>query len=190
MNKQTTFAVVTDAAMLNKRIDSAIKATAKLTEDIQTILVSAAFHAVMHGNIDPINRFFNGVGKGVRRAALQGWLDTNAPVMIDKESGFVFSRDKLETLVGHRTPTEEQTMAYVQGVATELWTDYKPEQMAVKSLDVVALVQALLKKAAQAQKAGATIEHGELIEKLSAMVGAVDSTGVDVTDEQPEEAPM
>lgn len=175
--------VITDSAALNRAIDNIVKATGKLEADIQSALVGVVYQAAMHGNTEPANDLFSRIGKGVRKAAIQGWLDTNGPFLIDKEKGFLFSRDKLETLTGERKPTEEIVTAYCESLFSDLWTEHKPEKLAEESFDFRAALGKLLDKAAKARKGGAVIEGEELLATVNAVLVGVNPPPVAETEE-------
>lgn len=173
MSKQT---IITDVAALNRAIDGIVKSTEKLETAIQAALVGVVYQAALHGNTEPANSLFSRIGKGVRRAAIQGWLDTNGPFLIEKEKGFVFSRDKLEALIGERKPDEEMVAGYCGALFSDLWTEHKPEKLAEESFDFRAALSKLLDKAAKARKSGTVIEGEDLLATVNAaLVGVVEA---------------
>lgn len=184
-----SLSVITDAAKLMAKIDGTLKTVAKVHQDMQAILQSCVYHAVGHGNIDPILHLWGGLGatKGIRRSAVQAWLDTLAPVLIDKESGFKFNRDKIAMLAeftgdgsdkGPTNPTLQEAEQYAASLAGEDWSTYKPEQLEEKSYDVEAALRAILKKIDLAHKPGSKIkvQHEELVVAIKAILPVADLT--------------
>lgn len=173
MSAQT---IITDVAALNRAIDGIVKSTEKLETAIQAALVGVVYQAALHGNTEPANSLFSRIGKGVRRAAIQGWLDSNGPFSIKKGKGFVFSRDKLEALIGERKPDEEMVAGYCGALFSDLWTEHKPEKLAKESFDFRAALSRLLDRASKARNSGTVIDGEDLLATVNAaIVGAVES---------------
>lgn len=165
--------VITKMSALNVAIDGVIQAASQLTDDIQSVLMSVTFHAVAHGNIEPMLKLWNGVGKGVRKAAIQHWLDQHAPVQIDKEKGFVFSREKVALLADFADPVNpsvEDATLYAATLAAFPWVDCKPEKLAEESFDVMAMLVKLVDRADKAAKDGAEIKHKETLARLKSLL--------------------
>lgn len=177
--------IVTDAAALTKQIGAIGTHAGKLAASVQLALASAAFHAIAHGNINPVNGLFDAAGKGMRRSAIQNWLVAFAPVVVnDAKDGdhFVFSRPKVEALLtvwanatgletlDAKAPTLEQAEAYAEHVFKTDWIDFSPEKLPPAEFDVLAMLGQLVKKVHGLQKAGSKAKHGDLITQLEALV--------------------
>lgn len=63
-----------DSTKLNTLISKIGRNTAAMREDIQNALIGCAWHAIKHGNKDPILRLFNAVGNVANKAAMAHWL--------------------------------------------------------------------------------------------------------------------
>ncbi len=184
----STITIMQDVSALNKLIDGTIKSITKMQGIVQGLLMSVTYHAVAHGNIDPMLRLWDGMPKGVRRAAIQSWLDTYAPVVIDKESGFKFSREKMATLSEFESATEPtltEAQEYALSLSEHDWTEHKPEQLALESFDVASAVAALLKKVAKLEKDGTKIKGAAVLAKLKAVsLADEEPAGDDSTDQE------
>lgn len=177
--------VIQDSAALSKLVGSIVKASGKLTDDIQQALQSVVYFAAKDGNIDTLNTLFVTVAKSVRRAAIRSWVLEFAPVTDnpDKEAiktiPFKFSREKLETLTGHNKPTPEQALAYAQGLET-LWTEYKEVGVVPEEVDIHAIFASALKKVEGTVAKGAKIKGAALLENIrSVLAHKEDPTGAD-----------
>lgn len=169
--------IITDAAQLTKAIGKASKDSMALETSLQLVLASCAFFALKDGNVQPMNSLFTTISKGVRRAALQGWLVKFAPVLANtgkdaKEVPFVFSREKVKTLTDTDKPTAEQAEATaLKGFAT-MWTEFKPEELVPEFFDVRKMLDHLVKQATALQKKGSKAKGADLLTKVQALVAA------------------
>jgi hypothetical protein len=167
--------LLTTASDLTAAIAKANKTSHSLESAYQTILASAVFFAVKDGNIQPINSLFTGMGKGIRRAAVQAWLLDHAPVLVNKDTNtdapFVFSRPQVAILTDISDKlTAEQAEEYAMKTAAISWVDYKPETLIPATFDVAAMIAATIKKAKGLQTKGSQAVHGELIAGLEALM--------------------
>jgi hypothetical protein len=176
--------LLTIAGDLTAAIAKATKTSHSLESSVQQILASAVFFAVKDGNIQPINALFAGIGKGMRRAAIQAWLLDHAPVLVnknteDKSAPFVFSRPQVAVLTGIADKmTAEQAEVYAMTTAAVSWVDYKPEVLIPATFDVSALVAATIKRAKALQTKGSQPVHGELIAAMEALMPVAPETEV------------
>lgn len=164
--------IIQDAATLSKLVGGIVKASGKITDDIQQALQSVVYFAAKDGNIDTLNTLFTTVAKSVRRAAIRSWVLEFAPVVdnADKEAAkthpFKFDRTKLEKLTGQAKPTPEQALAYAEGLTT-LWVDYKEPGVVPESIDVTAMFAKLIKTVEENVKKGSKIKAGgDLLEQV------------------------
>lgn len=167
--------LLTVAADLEKHIAKVAKDAASLASGIQLALASAAFHAIAHGNVNPINAIFAAAGKGVRRSAMNAWLLAHAPVALQtdkdkaKEAPYVFVRDRVAELAETDKPTLEQAEAYGAKVLSVDWTSFKEPPLVPESFDVLAMLQRVVKQSKDLQAKGSKPKHGDLIAKLEAL---------------------
>ena len=102
-----------DIKQLMAAIGKIAKTAAKLTKDVQAVAVECALHAVDHGNVTPANELVESLGKGMRRASLRAWFETNTPMFIPKgkdKFGFDGQRAK-EMKAEDRAALRERLMA-------------------------------------------------------------------------------
>lgn len=174
----TKIKLLTNADELGKHIAKIAGDSVKLQAAIQIALASATFHAMAHGNVNPINTLFTTVGKGMRRAAIQTWLLAFAPVQLQadpdkaKEAPFVFSRELVKLHTETDKPTAEQAEAHAMTAAETSWVDFKPEVLVPTDFDVLELLAATIKKAKGLQAKGATAKHAEVLAKMEALIPA------------------
>jgi hypothetical protein len=164
--------IITESAALSTLIAAIGKASAKLDKDIQAALVGVTFQAIKHGNTKPVNELFTILGKGVRRTAVAGWLSTYAPLTLTEgdaktESPFTLDKDRRAELL-------EQIDGHLTTALGDNWVDFKPEADPLAVFDVRKQIEGLLKKVAAANKKGTTVEGGELVEALTALIGGED----------------
>ena len=116
-----------DKAQILKTIGSIGRASTKLTRDIQTCAVGCVEHAVKHGDVTLADQLVDALGKGMRKASLRAWFETNGPMFI-AQGKTVFSFDK------------ERRGQWDAFRETELlakpWEEAKPEPEVVSVFDV------------------------------------------------------
>lgn len=159
---------------LNTLIASIAKRGAKLDQDIQLAGLSAIAHHAKCGDIGPINRLYNALSKGTRRAAMTSWLLAY--------SGTVANTDK-ETKADKPFVHQKDKAADVEGAEQDPWFEHKPDQDPDKVFDVRAALAAVLKKAAKATN----VEHRELIGAVSAILDAAPAEAAEATATEPAE---
>lgn len=155
--------LITDLKALAAAIKAHAGKRAKLDDELQTLALSAILAVRDHGNIHYVNALYSASGKGTRHVALASWFmefgGVSANTGKDKaEKPFIFDREKAVDLES--------------GVATP-WFDMKPSQAPDEILDVLKLVQAVIRKA-QNPKEGVEVTNFALVEQLAAIVAAVE----------------
>ena len=139
------------------------KAAAKLTKDVQTVAVECALHAVDHGNVTPANELVESLGKGMRRASLRAWFETNTPMFIPKgkdKFGFDGQRAK-DMRAEDRAALRERLMALP-------WEDAKPEEKVVSVFDVSDAFDKFIKRVESMVKdANVSVRNKELLDLLN-----------------------
>jgi hypothetical protein len=116
-----------DKAQILKSIGSIGRASAKLTKDIQTTAVGCIEHAVKHGDVTLADQLVDALGKGLRRASLRAWFETNGPMFIAKgKTTFSFDKERRGQWDGFR---EADLLA-------KAWEEAKPEPEVVSVFDV------------------------------------------------------
>lgn len=184
--------VGTELTDATAKISRASKALSDLT---QSVLVGATFHAIMHGNTEPINALIEAMGRGMRKTAAAQWLLTHAPVVPEdnkekaKVQPFRFSRDKVEELCGEAKPDEATATEYAQEVARSHWTEHKEPPLVPDSYDVVAELNKLVKKAGSMAEKGVEVTGMEMLERLHSMLAAA-TPGVEVASLETEADPL
>lgn len=152
-----------DIKQLMAAISRIGKAAAKLTKDVQTVAVECALHAVDHGNVTPANELVESLGKGMRRASLRAWFETNTPMFIPKgkdKFGFDGQRAK-DMRAEDRAALRERLMALP-------WEDAKPEEKVVSVFDVSDAFDKFIKRVESMVKdANVSVRNKELLDLLN-----------------------
>ena len=153
-------------AELPKAIESITKRGKVLDTDIHIAACSAVAIKAEAGDTMFINRLYTALPKGTRAAALTAWLLKFGGVIAnDGTSG----KPKAEQPFLH---TKDKPCAVEAGMA-EPWYDFKPDPKPDEVFDIMAAVQAIIKKAK-----GKEVVHGELLATLASIVetGALSSS--------------
>lgn len=130
---------IEDRAKLKSAIKAINAARGKLVERIQLVGLSAIRHAHLHGDYDVLNELQTAVGNGMKATALKLWVLDYAPVTWDAEAkAFAFSKSK-------RVDGDEldKTMT---AASLKPWYDYQTEKKVEEFTDVIAGINALLRK--------------------------------------------
>ncbi len=160
-------------AELTTAITAFHKRTATLEKDCQTLLVEVSVQAIDHGNTEPVNQLFAGMGKGLRSSAIASWLSMYCPVLPndDKESAKTkpFVLDKTQRAAINESETIKAD--HIKAATLDSWTTHKPEAVVLESFDVAAALRSALK--AMTAKAGkaTTVQHSELLAAVSTLLG-------------------
>lgn len=155
-----------DIKQLMAAIGKIGKAAAKLTKDVQAVAVECALHAVDHGNVTPANELVESLGKGMRRASLRAWFETNTPMFIPKgKDKFGFDGQRAKDMKAEdRAAIRERLMALP-------WEDAKPEEKVVSVFDVSEAFDKFMKRVESMTKdANVTVRNRELLELLNQQV--------------------
>lgn len=154
-------------AELPKAIESIQRRGVALDNDIHVAACSALALLADHNDTTWVNRLYLALAKGTRKQALTSWLLTYGALIANvgdnkAEQPFSFTKDKPSRL------SEGQA---------DPWFDHKPDPKPDEVFDIMAAVQAVLKKAKGTK---AELKHAELLAPLAAMVeaGALSSSMV------------
>lgn len=152
---------------LGKFIDGIANRAKRMDSDIQLAGLSSLAHLKAHGDIGFVNRLFLALGKGHRKAALTSWFLTYGSIVANdgadkKEKPFVFSRER---------GTD------VEAASQDPWFDHKPEPAPDETFDVLAALEAVLKRAK-----GKELMHGNLLAGIQGLIVAA-APATTVSDE-------
>lgn len=154
-----------DIKQLMAAIGKIGKASAKLTRDVQTVAVECAIHAVEHGNVTPANELVESLGKGLRRASLRAWFETNTPMFIPK------GKDKFGFDAQRAKDMKADIPALRERLAALPWEEAKPEEKVVSVFDVSEAFDKFMKRVeSMAKDANVTVRNRELLELLNQQV--------------------
>jgi hypothetical protein len=155
-----------DKTIILKRIGAIGKASAKLTQDIQSVAVACALHAVAHGDVTLADQLVDAVGKSLRRASLRAWFEKQAPMYLPKgKDKFAFDALRAEDM---RKLSTEELEAKFGALA---WEDAKPEAPVISVFDVSDAVDKFMKRMESMVKdANVTVRNKELLEILGQQV--------------------
>lgn len=147
-----------DKAQILKNIGSIGKASAKLTKDIQATAVGCIEHAVKHGDVTLADQLIDALGKGMRKASLRAWFETNGPMFIAKgKDKFSFDKDRRGQWDGFR---EAELLA-------KPWEEAKPEEKVVSVFDVSEAFDKFMKRVESMAKDGEVqVRNRELMDML------------------------
>lgn len=148
-----------DKAQILKNIGSIGKASKKLVADIQLTAVGCVEHAVKHGDITLCDQLVDAVGKGMRKASLRAWFETNGPMYLPKgKDKFAFDGERR----GEWSAEREEAL-----LATP-WEDAKPEEKVASVLNVEEAFDRFINRLAkQIKEDTVTVENAELLTVVS-----------------------
>lgn len=154
-----------DIKQLMAAIGKIGKAAAKLTRDVQAVAVECAIHAVEHGNVTPANELVASLGKGLRRASLRAWFETNTPMFIPKgKDAFGFDAQRAKEMKKDIPALRELLLALP-------WEEAKPEEKTVSVFDVSEAFDKFMKRVeSMAKDANVTVRNRELLDLLNQQV--------------------
>lgn len=147
-------------AELGAVIDSIAKRGKKLDQDIHVAACSAIAIKGEAGDTMFINRLYLALSAGARKVALTDWLLVYGGVVANDGSS---GKPKNEQPFLH---TKEKAVRLEEGMA-DPWYDHKPDPKPDEVFDIMAAVNAILKKAK-----GKELQHAELLAPLAALVEA------------------
>ena len=154
---------LTKVADLNKAIDNWGTRGSKWTKDGQVLAMAALRLHAASGDIGPVNRLFLAMPKGTKSAAMAEWIITHCGMVANtgedkKTKPFLHDKERAsDEAAGAKNP----------------WYSFQPEKTPDQVFDVLAAVQAIIKKASKAE----TVEHGDLLAQLAAMAGVDTEAG-------------
>lgn len=151
------------AAQINKQIALITRAGAKLDAFIQATAVDVLAHYAEHSDTGLVNRLYNGMPKGARKAALTEWLlaycavEANTNKATAKDQPFVHSKDKTTD---------------VEAGAAKMWYECKLDAKPADIFDFQKFVKQALKKYGEAEVTNMTAEQAHA---LAALAGVSDA---------------
>ena len=147
-----------EKAQVLKNIGAIGKASKKLVTDIQLTAVGCIEHAVKHGDITLCDQLVDALGKGMRKASLRAWFETNGPMYLPKgKNKFAFDAARR----GEWSQDREDAL-----MATP-WEEAKPEEAVVSVFDVSEAFDRFMKRIeATVKDANITVRNRELMELL------------------------
>lgn len=139
--------------MNTNQIERNIKAISRFGKKMDTFIQDTAFATVMHchkhGEISLLHKLWSAMQdfKGARHRAMDAWMQKYAPVtMVDPdkvpEDKFPFTLDTARLL----DEEGRNALAIEQGKPANHWYNMKPDPKLIDSLDINAMLAALLKK--------------------------------------------
>lgn len=148
-----------DKAQILKNIGAIGKASKALTANIQLTAVGCIEHAVKHGDITLCDQLVEAIGKGMRKASLRAWFETNGPMYLPKgKDKFAFDGERR----GEWSTEREEAL-----LATP-WEDAKPEEKVVSVLNVEEAFDRFINRLAkQIKEDTVTVENAELLTVVS-----------------------
>lgn len=167
--------------MNTNQIERNIKAISrfgkKMDAFIQDTALQVALHCHKHGEISLLHKLWTAMQdfKGARHKAMDEWMQRNAPVkLVDPDNipddKFPFTVDT-ERLLDEAGRNE---LCMAQAKPANHWYNMKPDPKLIESLDINAMLNALLKKVDTESKKNADLKiTGEdTLRKLRALVNA------------------
>lgn len=148
-----------EKAQILKNIGAIGKASKALTANIQETAVGCIEHAVKHGDITLCDQLVDAIGKGMRKASLRAWFETNGPMYLPKgKDKFAFDKERR----GEWSTEREEALK-----ATP-WEDAKPEEKVVSVLNVEEAFDRFINRLAkQIKEDTVTVENAELLTVVS-----------------------
>jgi hypothetical protein len=167
--------VIINAKTLNQRIAALGKRTTKWRNDVQSLLVSCAFHAFEHNNTDPLTNLVK-VLHGADLVAVIHWAEKHCPAVWQKaETKFRFNKS-FQGEFSEATLMEDPW--YIRAV--------KAKEVA-SSLDMLESLRGFIKRMEKEvelevevevdgvkTKQKRTLEHAELLAKVKALANDVE----------------
>lgn len=166
--------LMTDAATIQKAINSIKNRGAKLDADIQLCGLSVLTHAAKHGDSTLADQLVNAMPKGGRKLALVEWMLAFGTMRkLDPktereaiQAGRLFAHDKSRKLDA-------------EGAAAKPWTEFKKEPDPLTAFDAGAAVASVLSRLKKASDAHITIQNRETaLAEARALVAALEKAPV------------
>jgi hypothetical protein len=151
-----------EKSQILKAIGNIGRASKKLTADIQSTAVACVAHAVQHGDVTLADQLVDALGKGLRRASLRAWFETNGPFVLPKGKT-VFAYDKA------RKGTWDA--AREADLMSKPWEEAKPEEAVVSVLDVSEAIDKFMKRLdGMVKDASITVRNKDLLDLMHQQV--------------------
>lgn len=148
------------AADLKKEIGLIEVAGKKLDERIQTAALSVLFHVDAHGDVTVAAALFNALPKGARKNALAEWFMACGKMALNQDPA---TKKDLPFLYD-----KERTTDFDKGIANP-WYTFKPEVPVDQAFDFQGQLQALIKRAQSAQKAGKEVKGMDVLTQVQSI---------------------
>lgn len=162
---------------IEKNIKDIAAAGKKLDAKVQDTALAIALHSHEHGEVSLVNKLVLAMAdwKGARHKAMHAWLELYAPVMVNPDESavkavpYVFNPEKRAASVEDRN-----AIAIANGKAENHWYNQKKDSPLPESVDVMAMIQAVMKKAGKLQKDGVPLKagHEKFLSQLEQMASA------------------
>lgn len=137
---------------IEKAITSIATRGKNLDNDIQLCALSVLAHLNEHGDPSLLNRLYNALPKGSRKAAMSAWVMTygkvkpNEQPLTKKESPFLYNKEGETDL---------------DGATSKPWFEFKKDSTPEEVFNLDASLQSLVKRLENAHKGGKQITLGE-----------------------------
>lgn len=156
---------MTDKAKIVANIENIKKAAVRLTAAVQKTAVQCAIHAVRHGDVTLADELVEAIGKGLRRASLRAWFETQTCMYIPKSKDkFAYDSERAKAL---RAQTDVELTKLFMAVA---WEEAKPEEKVVSVIDVAESFDKFMARLDKMVKeAGVEVKHAELLSQLKTL---------------------
>jgi hypothetical protein len=145
-----------------KQIGAIGKAAVRVTAAIQNCAVQCAIHAVRHGDVTLADELVEALGKGMRKASLRAWFETQTPMIIAKgKDKFSLDKERAKEL------RERDDEALVKLFNTVAWEEAKPEEKVVSVIDVAESFDKFMARIDKMVKeSGVTVKHRDMLDAL------------------------
>lgn len=169
--------LITNGDALNKHIVKINKDAGSLADAVQVALASAAFFALKDGNVSTLNALFVAAGKGMRKTAMAQWALKFAPVLPNddkekaKEAPFVFSKDKLSSMLDETATRAEQAETLATTALAIHWTDYKEPPLVPENWSLTDAIKKLVAQAKSLEGKGTKVAGMAVLADLQALIG-------------------
>ncbi|BAP15807.1 hypothetical protein AVU67_gp01 [Ralstonia phage RSJ2] len=164
--KVKPFALITNAAELNKAMKSAHTRLKSAYQDLHRVLVSAIVHSAKHNDPDMTTRAIEGTPNAARKQAMLAWACAYGPFSMGDKGKLVYDKTRAAAV---------QEKANVDAAIAEPYWEFAPEPT-YHQFDLEAALARLLK---QAEKAMGEAEQDKTKlspEKLAALRALVKPT--------------
>ena len=163
MTKKSTTIDLSTVAGMKAAIASIGRRGKKLDADIQNCGIATLAHIEAHGDTTLFESLYDNMPKGSRRNALVAWGIEFGKVRLltDAEKAALKAKDK-------PVPTfkyDGKATTNIEGATATSWTEFKPEPSPAEAMDVMAAIEALIKKVNG--KAGIVSGQEELLASLA-----------------------